>query len=184
VMAHTIDRNETGRKAMTSFKTDLMTGSGVTTVPPVRIFYLIFVAMTTVFMSACDVGTDEREGQPRLSVEAARPIWFNALRSALSTKLDAYSDYIILHEPFLGQITLVKRDNVIIQCDPLLGVEIMGFMYGEDVPAVTLGLIGTVAELDDPEYSVPDLLEDNDDPAVMNLMKDLCVEVANALDGV
>jgi hypothetical protein len=58
----------------------------------------------------------------------------------------------------------------------------MGFSYGDDVPEVSLGLIGTVAEPDDLQYSVPDLLEDNDDPAVVNLMKDLCVEVANALE--
>jgi hypothetical protein len=37
--------------------------------------------------------------------------------------------------------------------------------------AIVIGLIGTLAEPDDPEYSIPDLLEDNDDPAVTNLMK-------------
>jgi hypothetical protein len=157
-------------------------GPGVITVAYTRFLYLIFVTMTALFISACDVSTNERENHPRLSVEAARPIWFNALRSAITTKLDIYADYIILHEPFLGQIALIKKSNVIIQCDPLLGVEIMGFSYGDDVPEVSLGLIGTVAEPDDLQYSVPDLLEDNDDPAVVNLMKDLCVEVANALE--
>jgi hypothetical protein len=153
-----------------------------------RLFYPAVVA--TILVVACDVNTDgkessessETERNPRLSVEAARPIWTDVLRSALDSRLEVYRDYVILPEPLLGRISFVKKDSIIIQCDPLLGVEIIGTLGGDDMPAVSLGLVGAFAELDDPRYSVPEIAGDGDDVAVANLMKELCTEVADALD--
>jgi hypothetical protein len=57
----------------------------------------------------------------------------------------------------------------------------MGFLGGDDVPAVSLHLIGTDASFDGPQYSVPRFVEGEDNPAVMSLMDEVCKEVANAL---
>jgi hypothetical protein len=80
-----------------------------------------------------------------------------------------------------GNVAFVKKANVNIPCDPLMGVEIIGSAERHDEPAVSLDLIGTVAEIDDPRYSVPDFAEDSDDLSITALIKELCIEVADAL---
>jgi hypothetical protein len=159
-----------------------MTGSAA------RLSNVIFVAMLAFYVWSCDLGKDEGNTSSnvqgdisqRVSVKDARPIWLNALHSALTDKVDVHLDYIIMRDPYLGQTALIHKYNVIIQCDPMFGVEILGFLGGDEVPAVSLDLI---AVLDGGrQYIVPRILEDDDDPAVMDLMRDLCIEVANALD--